>query len=104
MKTKKFLYDQELTHSFTKMNGIKIIDSFAKMFCPHTNWQNGTKAGRTNSKTNCQQNRIAISFLHAYAGLLVDGFDDNGVCLSKMLYQKITVVGVCLPCSSARII
>jgi len=23
MKTKKFLYDQELTHSFTKMNGIK---------------------------------------------------------------------------------
>jgi len=24
MKTKKFLYDQELTHSFTKMNGIKI--------------------------------------------------------------------------------
>jgi len=26
MKTKKFLYDQELTHSLTKMNGIKIID------------------------------------------------------------------------------
>jgi hypothetical protein len=34
MKTKKFLYDQELTHSFTKMNGIKIIDSLFKMFCP----------------------------------------------------------------------
>jgi hypothetical protein len=61
MKTKKFLYDKELTHSFTKMNGIKIIDSFAKMFCPHTNWQNATTAGRTNSRTNCQQNRIAIS-------------------------------------------
>ena len=28
---------------------------------PHTNWQNATKAGRTNSRTNCQQNRIAIS-------------------------------------------
>ena len=61
MKTKKFLYDQELTHSLTKMNGIKIIDSFAKLFCHHTNWQNATKAGRTNSRTNCQQNRIAIS-------------------------------------------
>jgi hypothetical protein len=34
MKTKKFLYDQELTHSFTKMNGITIIDSLFKMFCP----------------------------------------------------------------------
>jgi hypothetical protein len=34
MKTKKCLYDQELTHSFTKMNGIKIIDSLFKMFCP----------------------------------------------------------------------
>jgi hypothetical protein len=61
MKTKKFLYDQELTHSLTKMNGKKIIDSFAKLFCHHTNWQNATKAGRTNSRTNCQQNRIAIS-------------------------------------------
>ena len=28
---------------------------------PHTNWQNVTKAGRTNSRTNCQQIRIAIS-------------------------------------------
>ena len=63
MKTKKFLYDQELTHSLTKMNGIKIIDSFAKLFCHHTNWQNATKAGRTNSRTICQQNRIAISHL-----------------------------------------
>jgi len=63
MKTKKFLYDQELTHSLTKMNGIKIIDSFAKLFCHHTNWQNATKAGRTNSRTNCQQNRIAISLI-----------------------------------------
>jgi hypothetical protein len=31
------------------------------LFCHHTNWQNATKAGRTNSRTNCQQNRIAIS-------------------------------------------
>ncbi len=27
-------------------------------------------------------------FLRAYAGLLVDGFDDNGVCLSRGLDQK----------------
>ena len=27
-------------------------------------------------------------FLHAYAGLLVDGFDDNRVCLSRGLDQK----------------
>jgi hypothetical protein len=28
---------------------------------PHTKWQNVAIAGRTNSRTNCQQNRIAIS-------------------------------------------
>ncbi len=27
-------------------------------------------------------------FLRAYTGLLVDGFDDNGVCLSRGLNQK----------------
>ncbi len=27
-------------------------------------------------------------FLRAYAGLLVDGFDDNGVCLSRGLNRK----------------
>ena len=70
MKTKKFLYDQELTHSLTKMNGIKIIDSFAKLFCHHTNWQNATKAGRTNSRTNCQQNRIAISRILLVANIV----------------------------------
>ena len=67
-----------------KMNGIKIIDSFAKLFCHHTNWQNATKAGRTNSRTNCQQNRIAISlilqaFLHGLSCLL-------GVCLLSFRY------------------
>jgi hypothetical protein len=28
---------------------------------PHTKWQNAAKAGRTDSRTNCQQNRIAIA-------------------------------------------
>ncbi len=34
--------------------------------------------------------------LRAYAGLLVDGFDDNGVCLSRGLNQK---TGIWLICS-----
>ncbi len=29
-----------------------------------------------------------LRFLCAYAGLLVDGFDDSGVCLSRGLDQK----------------
>jgi hypothetical protein len=52
------------------MNGTKIIDSFAKLFCHHTNWQNATKAGRTNSRTNCQQNRIAISRILLVANIV----------------------------------
>jgi hypothetical protein len=44
---------------------------------PHTNWQNVTKAGRTNSRTNCQQNRIAISH-HAQS-------DDKNRSLTEQL-------------------
>jgi hypothetical protein len=43
-------------------------------------------------------------FLHAYTGLLFNGFDDKGVCLSRGLDQKTLWVGVRLPSSSGRIV
>jgi hypothetical protein len=54
------VYGQKLTHSFTN-EWHKKFDSFTKMFCPIQIGRTGPKAGRTNSRTNCQQNRIAIS-------------------------------------------
>ena len=43
-----------------KMNGIKKIDSFTKIL-PHTKMAGRDKNDRTNSRTICQQNRIAFS-------------------------------------------
>ena len=42
-------------------------------------------------------------FLRAYAGLLVGGFDDSGVCLSIGLDHKNSVDGLRLPSSLAHI-
>ena len=61
MKTKKFFIWPRVNPFIYKNEWRTKIDSYAKLFCPHTNWQNATKAGKTNSRTNCQQNRIAIS-------------------------------------------
>jgi hypothetical protein len=44
-----------------KMNGIKKIDSNCKNVLPHTKMAGRDKNDRTNSRTFCQQNRIAFS-------------------------------------------
>ncbi len=60
------------------MNGMDYVVSLV-VFCPHTNWQNATKAGRTNSRTNCQQNRIAISPLRRESSFPSETLGFNGV-------------------------
>ena len=44
-----------------KMNGIKKIDSNCENVLPHTKMAGRDKNDRTNSRTFCQQNRIAFS-------------------------------------------
>ena len=53
---------ENVYHSHEKQNGWHKKNRFIHQnVLPHTNWQNVTKSCRTNSRTNCQQNRIAIS-------------------------------------------
>ncbi len=83
------------------MNGIK-NPFICQNVLPHTKWQNAAKAGRTNSRTNCQQNKIAISRGWAYGFTLT-------LLPPQMLPQiceswvKSYLMQVCKPCHYALV-
>jgi hypothetical protein len=70
-----------------KMNGIKKIDSNCENVLPHTKMAGRDKNDRTNSRTFCQQNRIAFSQDSPDLGEFAEILDDVSVEMIPLRYH-----------------